>query len=157
MTVFNVAFAYSNADKLAVVATGRPGWVSGLGVRSDNTLEYYVSTADADGKSGSSWLNATDIADWVDPVVTTMTSLLYFQLFTNAEQLAIFGSDIPQVRQAIAFTQAAGMVDLSNTLVIAGIDALVAFGLITADRAVRIKSGLPPVVSEPVVSPPVVS
>lgn len=144
MTVQTVNFAYSINDKVVVTATTRPGWVSGLSVKSDGVSEYYVATNDADGKGTSAWMAVGDLGDWVDPVVTTITSLAYFQLFTVTEQLAIFGSDIPQVRLAVAFSQAAGTIDLTDPQEIGGIDQLVGFGLITAERAVRIKAGLAP-------------
>lgn len=144
MTVQNVAFVRSIDEKAVVNATTRAGWITGLGVRSDNSLEYYVSTTDADGKSVAAWMNAADLSDWVEPAITTISSLAYFQLFTNVEQLAIFGSDIPQVRQAVAFTQAAQTIDLTDATVRGGIDALVGYNLVTSDRAARIKTGQPP-------------
>lgn len=129
-----------------VMIAGRAGTVSQITIRATDRL-YYVATVDEAGKHYSDYFAESLLSA---PAGASggpfISSVEYFNLYTEAEQDAIFGSDVPAVRRAVAFAGAAAIIDMSDPVVIAGIDQLAALGLITSDRDARIKSGQPPVV-----------
>jgi hypothetical protein len=78
------------------------------------------------------------------PVVEPITPLAYFQLFTAAEQVALYATTDAQIRVGIGALGVVPSVNMADATVIGGIDRMVTLGLVTAARATRIKAGLPP-------------
>jgi hypothetical protein len=76
-------------------------------------------------------------------VVEPLTPLAYFELFTAAEQVALYSSADPQIRVGIGALGVVRAVNMTDATVVGGIDRMVTLGLVTSARAVRIKTGLP--------------
>lgn len=147
MTDRVVTFTRDLGESVIVTASGGAGKVKALQVAEDGSLLYYVRSTTG---AADAWARSNEL---IDPAASTViTSLEYFNLFTADERTAIITSDIPQVKVAVALASAAGTLDLANPIVTSGIDQLVTLGLITADRAARIKTGQPPVA--PPAAPP---
>ena len=71
----------------------------------------------------------------------TISAFQYLRLFTQAELAAAMGSADPRMRVAVALTLASPDINLGNVDVQAGIDLMVALGILTAARATAIKAG----------------
>ena len=71
----------------------------------------------------------------------TISAFAYLRLFTQAELAAAMGSADPRMRVAVALTLASPDINLGNVDVQAGIDLMVALGILTAARATAIKAG----------------
>lgn len=123
-----------------VTVGGNLGRISHIQTGPDERQQYYVTSAEA----APAWFPVEQLNGGDLPAATVLTPFDYFKLFTAAEQLAIFGSDIPQVRQAVAFALAAPSIDLTDPTVIGALDGFVALQLMTADRAARVKTGQSP-------------
>lgn len=70
--------------------------------------------------------------------------LAFMALFTPAEQAAIVDSNATPVRLFRLMAAGAGALDLADARVVAGLDALVAAGLISAERKADVLAGRAP-------------
>lgn len=78
------------------------------------------------------------------PPERRVTPREFFDLFTLAEQLEIFGSDVAEVKMLTARAAAATFVDLDNAEVAYGVNLLEAAGLIGEGRAAEVIAGEAP-------------
>lgn len=82
---------------------------------------------------------------WVPPPPPRrMTYIESLRLLTTAEIRAALESTIYDVRFAVAMAQGAQFVDLDDPLFVLGLGAFVQHGILTAARAARVLTGLPP-------------
>jgi hypothetical protein len=81
------------------------------------------------------------------PPPTTVTPLQFVERFTDAEQLSIVGATLQNAQVKLWYDKllAASFVDLADPRLSAGLDSLVAFGLITPERKVEVMSETLPV------------
>lgn len=86
------------------------------------------------------------VRGWVDR--PQMTTLAYVDLFTAAEQdaifLAVLNPAATELRRTVFRMFCAQDIDTGDQRTVAGLDALVTAGLLTAPRRARILDGLPP-------------
>ena len=85
------------------------------------------------------------VADPPPPPITAVSSLVFRQLFTDAERIAITqaGQTNVQIRAFLDDESAADTVHLSDPEVTAGLAMCVTLGLLTQDRADQILAGTP--------------
>jgi len=86
------------------------------------------------------------IADPLPPPITAVSSLVFRQLFTDAERIAITqsGQTNAQIRAFMDDESAAGVVPLGDPEVTSGLAACVTLALLTQDRMNQILAGTPP-------------
>jgi len=86
------------------------------------------------------------VADPPPPAITAVSSLVFRQLFTDAERMAITqaGETNAQIRAFLDDESAAGTVHLDNPEVTTGLGVCVTLGLLTQDRLDQILAGTPP-------------
>jgi hypothetical protein len=86
------------------------------------------------------------VADPPPPPITAVSSLVFRQLFTDAERMAITqaGETNAQIRAFLDDESAAGTVHLDNPEVTTGLGMCVTLGLLTQDRLDQILAGTPP-------------
>jgi hypothetical protein len=73
-----------------------------------------------------------------------LTFLQFMSLFSSAEQAAIANSTDTQVKLFLLMATGAGVLDLQNPEVVAGVSYLASLNLIAAPRVATILSGAPP-------------
>ena len=72
------------------------------------------------------------------------TFLQFMALFTPSEQAGVVGSADPQVKLFTLMGAGAGVLQLNNPEVMAGVNYLASTGVITTARAAAILAGTPP-------------
>ncbi len=103
-----------------------------------------------DWQQFQTWLAAGNTADpYVAPVVVPSTIIgfiAFTALFTATEQQALFGSSVNwQVQMLIAEATSAGpLLDLADPRIFAGVNAMVALGILTTARATAILANQAP-------------
>ena len=95
------------------------------------------------GTAQSVALSAINSMATSTPAKTNWTFLEFVNLFSPSEQAAIVSSNDHQVKLFTLMAAGAGTLQLTNPIVIEGVNYLVSLGLLTSDNAALILSGQP--------------
>lgn len=57
-----VTFGFSIGEKITVTSTGRDGWVIGLFVGADDSIQYNINTTKVTGEPIQIWARLSDLA-----------------------------------------------------------------------------------------------
>lgn len=140
LTLALIALAPVRAELLWIKKHPNPQTLLSKTYAAEAPAGYEASTEAA----AAAWVAEQLAAGWqpaplpVAPAAGVWTALDFFERFTEAEQLAIFESDHAAVRLFRAKLLAAQEVRGDDPRTLAGLDLLVAQGLITAERKAAI-------------------
>ena len=105
------------------------------------------STVVASATAQVGWTYASGVFTPVAPPVVYqvlgLDFVAFMALFTSAEEAAIITSADTQTREFVAMATGSPSIDLTNPLVIGGVEYLASINLITPARAATILSGAP--------------
>jgi hypothetical protein len=88
-------------------------------------------------------IQAQALIENMPPPKTSISFLQFMELFTQAEQVAAIGSTDVNIKIFIMKGAGAGLLDLNNPEVIAGVNYLVSIGILTQARATAILANQP--------------
>lgn len=113
-------------------------------------MKYYNNNGEIfayDEATQQELIDAAITAGWVETSkptepepapITIMSSLAFFDRFTESEQDAVVGSNILDVKKIYGRMMGADFIDTTDLETITGLDGLIAYGLVSADRKAEI-------------------
>lgn len=107
-------------------------------LRTADNVKIAFDPNDPNYQTYVAWLQAGNVPDPETPAASRVVSPLQFMArFTPSEQLQIAGTALvqPELSLWLLRLAAATQIDLVNVQTLAGVQALVAYGLIPQDRA----------------------